>query len=155
MQKRVMIGAMFAFAMSMVVAPHVAAQGHSADEIAKATPSGTIEFEAEQMRLIIGGGSGKGVLTYQGKTYPFTFKAATVGGIGVTKAKGVGTVYFMNKLEDFTGSYSAIGAGATLGGGRNANDFENNKGVYISVKSTTEGIGLSLGVTRANVEFVK
>ena len=118
MHKRTMIGALFALAMSVAFTTAFAAepaqrQQHTADEIAKATPSGSISFEAEQFRLILGGGSGKGVLTYQGKTYPFTFKAGTVGGIGYTKNEGTGQVYFLNKLEDFPGTFTAVGIGAS------------------------------------------
>jgi hypothetical protein len=160
MQKRTMIGAMLALAMSVGFTTAFAAepaqrQQHTAEDIKNATPSGTISFEAEQFRLILGGSSGKGVLTYQGKTYPFTFKGVSVGGIGMTKNEGTGQVYFMNKLEDFAGRYSAIGAGATAGKGSNAGSFENDKGVYLSVRSKSEGLALSLGITSATVEFTK
>ena len=160
MQKRTMIGALLALAMSVGFTSTYAAEPekraqHTADEIAKATPSGTISFEAEQFRLILGGSRGKGVLTFQGKTYPFTFKGVSVGGVGVTKNEGTGQVYFLNKLEDFAGTFSAIGAGATAGKGTNAGSFENDKGVYISVRSKSEGAALSLGISTATVEFVK
>jgi hypothetical protein len=127
----------------------------TAEDIAKAKPSATFEVQAEQVRLLIGGASGKGVLTYQGKQYPFTVKGLSVGGVGVTKVDATGTVYFMNKLEDFTGTYSAVSAGATLGAGAGASQYENNKGVFLSVKSKTEGIGLSLGVSGVQIEFAK
>ena len=160
MHKRTMIGAMLALAMSIGFTTAFAAepakrQQHTADEIAKATPSGTITFEAEQFRLILGGGSGKGVLTFQGKTYPFTFKAGSVGGIGITKNEGTGQVYFLNKLEDFPGTYTAVGAGATAVKGAAKGSFENDRGVYVAVTSKTEGAALSLGITAATVEFVK
>ena len=160
MQKRTMIGVMLALALSAGATHTLAAEQakrpqHTADEIKKAKPSGTIELEAEQIRLILGGGSGKGVLTYQGKTYPFTFKGASVGGIGVTKVNGVGNVYFLNKLEDFTGTYTAVTAGATAVKGVGTSEFENDKGVFISVRSKSEGVGLSLGITAATVEFAK
>ena len=60
---------------------------HTADEIAKAKPSATFDLTADQVRLLVGGASGKGTLYYQGKSYPFTIKAVTAGGIGVTGAE--------------------------------------------------------------------
>jgi hypothetical protein len=144
--------------MLAVSAPVTAAEqkaSRSAEEIAKAKPSGTFEVQAEQVRLLIGGGSGKGVLTYQGKQYPFTVKGVSLGGVGVTKVDATGTVYFLNKLEDFAGTYSAVTAGATLGAGAGASSFENNKGVYLSVRSKTEGVGLSLGLSGVTIEFTK
>jgi hypothetical protein len=127
----------------------------TAEDLAKAKPSGTFEVQAEQIRLLIGGGSGKGVLTYQGKQYPFTVKGLSVGGVGVTKVDATGTVYFLNKLEDFAGKYSAVTIGATLGAGAGGASFENNKGVYLSVRSKTEGVGLNLGVSGVQIDFVK
>jgi hypothetical protein len=160
MKKRTMLAAMLTLALgagatTVIAADQAQRPQRTADEIKKAKPSGTIEFEAEQIRLIVGGGSGKGVLTYQGKTYPFTFKGASVGGVGVTKVHGVGNVYFLDRLEDFPGTYTAVGAGATAVKGVGASDFENGKGVFISVRAKTEGVGLSLGLTGAVVEFVK
>lgn len=128
---------------------------HTAADIKNAKPSGSVEFEAEQIRLIVGGGRGKGVLTYQGKTYPFTMKAASAGGVGVNKVHGTGEVYFLSKVEDFPGTYTAVTAGITLGAGRGVSEFENGKGVFISVRSKTEGVALTLGVAAADVEFVK
>ena len=132
-----------------------AAEKASAKDIKDAKPSGTVELEAEQIRLIIGGGSGRGVLTYQGKQYPFTFKGISVGGVGAAKSAAVGEVYFLQKLEDFPGRYSAIGAGATVGVGAGRASFENDKGVYVSLRSKTEGLALTLGLQSVNVAFVK
>jgi hypothetical protein len=128
---------------------------HTAEEIAKAKPSGTIEVSAEQLRLLVGGASGKGVLHYQGKQYPFTMKALTAGGVGYTKVNATGDVYFLDKLEDFPGTYSAATIGATLGKGVGGSQYENNKGVFLSVKSKTEGVGLSLGMGGVQVELAK
>jgi hypothetical protein len=118
---------------------------YTAEDIAKSKPVGTINVEAEQIRLILGGAKGKGVLHYQGKTYPFSLKAVTVGGVGVTKITAIGDVYFLKTPADFPGTYSAITAGATLGAGVGASQYQNGKGVFLSVKSKSEGVALSLG----------
>ncbi|MGZ5165153.1 MAG: DUF1134 domain-containing protein [Burkholderiales bacterium] len=128
---------------------------HTAEEISKATPSGTLELEAEQVRLILGGSSGRGTLFYKGKSYPFTMKGGTVGGVGVTKVNATGTVYFLDKVEDFPGMYSAATAGAALGGGVGASQFENNKGVYVAVRSKSEGVALNMGLGAVSISFAK
>jgi hypothetical protein len=128
---------------------------HTADEIAKAKPSGTIEVSAEQLRLLVGGASGKGTLHYKGKQYPFTIKALTAGGVGYTKVTATGDVYFLDKLEDFAGTYSAATIGAALGKGVGGSQYENNKGVFISVKSKTEGVALNLGLGGVEVTLAK
>ena len=128
---------------------------HTADEIAKTKPSATFEVTAEQLRLLIGGATGKGTLYYQGKSYPFTIKAVTAGGVGATKVTAKGDVYFMERLEDFEGAYSAVTLGATLGAGAGGSQYENNKGVFLSVSSKSEGVGLMLGIGAVQVALVK
>ena len=129
---------------------------HTADEIAKAKPSATLELEAEQFRLFIGGEEGKGTLMYKGKSYPFKVKAASVGGVGVTKTHSIGKVYFLNKVEDFAGTYTAVSLGAAVGStGMGGSQFENQKGVFISVHSKNEGLALNLGIGVVEVTLIK
>jgi hypothetical protein len=128
---------------------------HTAEDIAKAKPTARIEATAEQIRLILGGAQGRGTLYYGGKQYPFTMKAATAGGVGVTKVNATGDVYFLEKLEDFPGTYSAVTIGAAVVGGAGGSQYENNKGVFISVKSKTKGVALNLGVGAMSIAFAK
>lgn len=119
----------------------------SAQDMAKPADA-TIEFEATQFRLILGGGAGEGTLRFQGKDYPFTLKAGSVGGIGYTDVKGTGEVRFLKNVEDFAGTYTGVGAGAALGErGRTAATYQNQKGVVVSVNSHTEGAALNLGAS--------
>jgi hypothetical protein len=128
---------------------------HTAEEIARSQPSATFELTAEQLRLILGGASGRGTLYYQGKSHPFTMKGVTVGGLGATQVTAKGDVYFLERLEDFEGAYSAVTIGAALGGGAGGSQYENNKGVFVSVKSKTEGVGLNLGLGAVQVAFAR
>jgi hypothetical protein len=128
---------------------------HTAEEIAKSKPTATFELEAEQVRLILGGSSGKGTLMYKGKAYPFTIKGGSVGGVGVTKVNATGNVYFLNNVEDFGGMYSAVSAGGALGAGAGVSQFENDKGVYLAVKSKTEGVALNMGLGAVQVSLTK
>jgi hypothetical protein len=128
---------------------------HTAAEIEKSTPTATFELQAEQIRLILGGSQGKGTLFYQGKQYPFTMKGGSVGGVGVTKVNATGNVYFLNNVDDFAGTYSAISAGGALGAGAGVSQFENNKGVYLAVKSKTEGLALNMGLGAVQISLQK
>ena len=128
---------------------------HTAEDIKKAKPSGTVELQAEQLRLIIGGARGKGVLTYQGKKYPFTMKGVSAGGVGASKVSATGNVYFMNSAEDFPGTFTAVTMGAAAGKGKGASQFENSKGVLVILRSKSEGVALTLGLAAVEVEFAK
>lgn len=131
------------------------AKGISAEERKKMPVTATFEFDAKQLRLIVGGSSGKGVLRYQGKEYPFSAKGGSIGGVGYTEVHATGTVHGMKSLNDFAGSYSAISIGAAVGKGKGASTFQNNKGVVLNVTSKTEGVALNLGVGVVEVTLDK
>jgi len=127
----------------------------TAADLAATPPDGTFEFEATQMRLIIGGASGKGTLYFKGKPYAFTASGPTLGGIGYTNVNAAGTVHYLKDLSDFNGTYSGLTIGAAVGEGKGASSFQNGKGVVISVKSKTEGVALNTGVTALTVKLLE
>lgn len=114
------------------------------EEVAGA-PDATLTFEATQLRLILGGAVGSGVLRFKDQDYPFTMKAASVGGLGMTEVDGVGAVYHLSKVEDFAGKYAAASIGAAAIKGKGASAFKNNKGVVVQTKSKSTGVALNLG----------
>lgn len=116
--------------------------------------SGTLEIKAQQVRLIVGGAKGKGVLHFNGKDYKFKMSGASVGGIGVTKVDAVGTVYNLKDIKDFPGIYSGMGVGAAAVEGAGASSWE-NKGVVVKMKSKTEGLALNMGINSVKIELVK
>ena len=116
-------------------------------------PSATVDFKATQVRLIVGGGGGKGVLHYQGKDYPFTGKGGSVGGVGVAKTEGTGQVFFLDKLEDFEGTYGALTGGAALVKGGGASSWQNQKCVVMLLTSKGKGAGLFLGIAAISVKL--
>lgn len=117
--------------------------------------SGTVEVQAEQLRLIIGGAKGTGVLHFGGQDYKFKLSGKSLGGVGVTKVDGVGTVYNLNDINDFPGSYAGMGVGAVAVKGAGASNWENSKGVVIKMTSRTEGVALNMGMNQVDVEFVE
>jgi len=144
-----------ALALPMSAAAQDGKPRRTAEEIAKTKPSGTFELSAEQLSLLVGGAAGKGTLTYGGKPYPFTMKAAAAGSVGVTKVNATGTVYFLDRVEDFAGRYSLVSASGTVVKGAGGSQYENQKGVFLSVKSKSEGLALNLGVGVVQIDFVK
>jgi len=93
----------------------------------------------------IGFSWGKGTLSYGGKTYPVKVQGLSVGEVGVTRATAKGDVSNLAKLEDFSGNYVAVGAGATAAGGAGVTVMRNQNGVVIEMTSTTQGASLRLG----------
>ena len=86
----------------------------------------------------------KGTLSYQGKTYPVRVQGLSVGEVGANRAEAVGGVYNLNKLEEFSGHYTAAGTGGTVRGADGVTAMRNQNGVVIEMKSTTRGASLKL-----------
>jgi len=119
----------------------------------KETPSGTMELEGKQIALIVGGGWGSGVLHFQGQDYPFKVTGLKAGGIGYVEMDAVGDVYFLEKLEDFSGKYGTAAIGATMVKGGVVATVENGKGVILRLKAKSSGAALNLGVGGMSIKL--
>jgi hypothetical protein len=116
----------------------------SAAEEAK-TPDATIEFGGGSIAAGIGFSWGSGTLNYKGKTYPISVDGLSVGSVGASSVSASGKVYHLKKLEDFDGTYAAVGTGAAVGGGGGVSTMKNQNGVVIDAVSTTQGLKLTIG----------
>jgi hypothetical protein len=115
--------------------------------------AGVVAAQAKNATLTLSDGSvaagigfswGKGTLAYAGKTYPVKVEGLSVGEIGITRATARGTVSNLTKLDDFSGNYVAVGAGATAAGGADVAVMRNQNGVVIELQSTTQGASFKL-----------
>jgi hypothetical protein len=104
-----------------------------------------IKLSAGSVGAGIGLSWGSGTLTQAGKEYPLKVEGLTVGNVGITKATALGKVYNLKQLSDINGTYTAIGVGATVGGGGAGITMKNANGVIIDAVTTTEGISFTLG----------
>jgi hypothetical protein len=107
-------------------------------------PSGTVSIETKSVAIGIGFSWGEGVLNYKGKEYKFKVKGLSVVDVGVTSVSATGHVYHLDKIEDFTGTYTAAEAGIAIGGGVGAQAMENQNGVVMQLTSTKTGIKVKL-----------
>ena len=119
------------------------------------TPDGTVELSEGSVAAGIGFSWGKGTLTYKGQKYPVKVEGLAVGEVGITRASARGEVYDLKKLEDFSGNYSAVGAGATVGGGAGVRAMKNQNGVVIELKSTTQGASVKLAAAGVRLTLDK
>jgi len=158
-----MSGWLCAVVAMAAVQPAIAAgeaQPETKDNAAEAPvgpPSATLEVASEEMRLIMGGTAGKGVLHFKGTDYPFTYKSASagVGAKMVKEMSATGEVYSLNRIEDFAGEYAATSTAAMAGASDVAVTYKNSKGVVLKLQGTVKGAGLSFGAGVATVELIK
>jgi len=98
---------------------------------------------------------GSGVLTYEGKEYPFSITGLSAGDIGITSVEVSGNVFNLKSLDQFNGNYTSFNAGVTLAGGAGGATMRNQNGVVINVVVTTQGLNFDLGVDGVKVELKK
>ena len=110
-------------------------------------PDATVELSEGSVAAGIGFTWGKGTLTYKGQKFPVKVEGLSVGEVGVSRATARGDVFDLKKVEDFSGNYTAAGAGATVGGGGGASIMKNQNGVVIQLTSTTQGAPLKLAAS--------
>jgi hypothetical protein len=109
-------------------------------------PSATLTVKETEVGVLIGGDWGHGTLNFNGEPHMFHMTGAKIGGIGITVDQVDGTVYHLNKLEDFNGMYFKAEAGITAVAGREGAWVKNDKGVVLHMTSHSKGLALSIGV---------
>ena len=118
-------------------------------------PVATIKFDEGSVAAGIGYSWGSGKLMYKGKTYPFKVDGIAVGEVGATKVDAVGEVYALKKLADFNGTYTALAAEGTAGGGMGIARMKNQNGVVLQVKVRTQGLDVKLALSGVKFELTK
>jgi len=118
-------------------------------------PDAMLKLTDRDVAIGVGFSWGKGMLSFQGKTYPVKVQGLSVGEVGVNQAEAVGSVYNLKKLEDFNGNYTAAAAAGTVGGGAGVTEMRNQNGVVIAMKSTTQGASLKLAAEGIKLSLAK
>jgi hypothetical protein len=110
-------------------------------------PSGDVTFSSES--IAAGGESRRvdGTLHFKDKSYPFTVSGVRIaplggdrnGGAGDVLNQGTGTVYNLQRAEDFAGNFVPVKPGATLISDATTTTLENQKGVRFEFHTTAPG----------------
>lgn len=146
------IAALSAFALLTALSPAHARNVARTATSATPTVSATASFTTTNIAVGVGYSWGHGVLTYRGRTYPFTVKGLNALGIGASTMNGTAEIYNMRNLNDFAGIYGAAGAVATAGTmGASAAVLRNTKGVEMRLNTQSEGLELSLAISGVNI----
>jgi hypothetical protein len=124
-----------------------------AASIGAATPSlaitGSVRVTVAKAGFIVGGGGGRGVLTFRHRNYPFTVQGLSLGfTAGASVNRLVGRAQYINELRDFTGTYSVVGAGAALFGGVGGVQLKNDNGVIITLQGPKAGLEVSANAAK-------
>ena len=119
-------------------------------------PAGLISLNFRSAGLGVGGTSGEGVLSFQGRDHPFTISGLNIGEVGVSGFQGAGKVYDLKTVNDFAGAYAGSEAGFAVRGGQSELSMRNGKGVTIVVLANEGkefGTRISLGASGISVKL--
>ena len=141
------------FVITMVAVGTLAAS--LAGVAAAQSKNATLALSEGSVAAGIGYSWGKGTLNYAGKTYRVKVEGLSVGEVGVTRATAKGTVSNLRTLDDFSGNYVAVGAGATAAGGADVSVMRNQNGVVVELTSTTQGASLKFGAEGIRLTLVR
>jgi hypothetical protein len=119
------------------------------------TPDGVIELSGGSVAIGIGYSWGNGTLIFQGKRYPLKVSGVTLVSVGAANYTAAGSVEQLRTAQDINGVYTAVSAGATLGGGGNISAMRNQNGVVIHLTSTTQGVSLSLAAEGLKISLAE
>jgi hypothetical protein len=105
--------------------------------------------------IVAGVGEGKGVLTFQGKTYSFQVSGVSFGAtLAQTVSELEGRAMHLRAPGDLAGNYIAIGVGGAIVGGMGVARLRNAKGVVLVVRGPKLGAGLSLNLARVTITML-
>ena len=109
------------------------------------TPSAALSLKSKSVAVVAGVSWGDGVLTFQGRDYPFSVSELSLLDLGASAVTGTGRVYNLNNVADFSGNYVATQATFAVAGGTGELTMTNAKGVVISLSSQESGTQLTAG----------
>jgi outer membrane immunogenic protein len=109
-------------------------------------PDATLTWHMVSIADGVGYSWGAGVLTFQGKAYPFRVEELSVGDIGISRAEATGNVYHLTKIEDFSGHYVAASTSAAITRGSGVATMRNQHGVVIDLTGIDQGLKLKFAV---------
>lgn len=110
-------------------------------------PDATVKIQSRSVALGAGVSWGDGVVSYQGKEYPFTISGLSLLDLGVSNVNATGQVYFLKNISDFSGNYFATQATFAVAGGGGELVMANGNGVYVALQSQQSGTQLTLGAS--------
>ena len=111
---------------------------------AAVTPDATLDLSGSRGAVGVGFVQASGTLHFQGQDYPVQVQGLTVGEVGGATITATGEVYNLSNLNDLDGNYVAASAGAALGDGGGGTAMQNQNGVVIKLRGTTQGADVNL-----------
>ena len=118
-------------------------------------PDAVIELSGGAVAAGVGYTWGDGTLTFAGKRYPVKLDALSFISLGARQYSASGRGTGLKTVADINGTYAALAAGGTLGGGGTFITMQNQNGVAIDLISTSEGLSLDLATEGMHIALAE
>jgi hypothetical protein len=115
---------------------------------------GYVRVKFMKAGVMVGAGGGSGVLTYRGRDYPFRVSGLSLGvtaGASVSRLEGWASD--ISQVNDFAGTYSAVGFGGALVGGVGGVHLRNEKGVTIVLQGPKAGMEFAANLSGIKISL--
>ena len=120
----------------------------------RAQVTGTVKASFAKAGLVVGAGSGRGVLTYRGRDYPFRISGVSLGvTIGASAMRLTGRAQNIRDVADFEGAYNAVGGGGSFVGGVGVVQLTNEKGVMITLQGPKAGMEFAANLSALRISL--
>jgi hypothetical protein len=116
--------------------------------------TGYVNIHIVSAGFIIGISGGSGTLTFGGRSYPLRIGGISAGAtIGASGTDLVGSASHLRGPGDIAGTYSAVGAGLSIAGGRQATQMQNSRGVILRLRGRQIGFMFSIDLSGMNISL--
>jgi outer membrane immunogenic protein len=107
--------------------------------------TGSVSLEITAVSVGIGVSWGSGILTFQNENHPFRVRGLGMVGVGGNKVRATGTVFNLDRLEDFPGTWAEIDGAAVIGRSASGGISLSNGKVTMILSGERTGAKLSAG----------
>jgi hypothetical protein len=121
----------------------------------KYQPVGTVRIQAKTVAVGIAVHWGEGTLSFQGEDHAFKVGGLDAVGVGGSSIDAEGTVFNLEKLEDFEGAWVQVSGGVVIGEASAGGITMRNGGVYMTLSGRQKGAQISAGGGGLEIRFVK
>ena len=116
-------------------------------------PTGSVTIESTQLSLGVGVSWGKGILTFRNENHPFKTGGWNLVGIGGSSSKAQGTVFNLEEIEDFAGTWAQVSGSAVIGPQSSGGITLRNGNVFMTLSAEQKGAKLAAGGGAMTVRF--
>jgi hypothetical protein len=118
---------------------------------AQARADATVRMTGGSVGVGVGYSWGRGVVHYGDSDLVFCIRGLSVGDVGAAHLRADGFVFNLHSLEDFSGKYFAMSAGAAVAGGQSATLLKNERGVTMQLDTKVQGIRFNLAASGVSI----